>query len=131
MAPRRLFPERIPGGSDSPFIAHGKQAGGSVRSTLHESARVPARHALVRRLMRGHRKTDRGRAWRHPLPHLPLPGFRFSKRGQPFRPFWKLRLPELAQFSMNPTLESVRVSDSQEKYSTHGAALVFLNRDGW
>ena len=38
-----------------------------------------------------------------------------------------LRLPELAQFSMNPTLESVRVSDSQEKFSTHGAALVFLN----
>ena len=37
------------------------------------------------------------------------------------------RLPELAQFSMNPTLESVRVSDSQEKYSTHGAAWVFLN----
>ena len=38
-----------------------------------------------------------------------------------------LRLPELAQFSMNPILESVRVSDSQEKYSMHGAALVFLN----
>ena len=36
------------------------------------------------------------------------------------------RLPELAQFSMNQTLESVRVSDSQEKYSTHGATLVFL-----
>ena len=37
------------------------------------------------------------------------------------------RLQELAQFSMNPTLESVRVSDSQEEYPTHCATLVFLN----
>ena len=39
----------------------------------------------------------------------------------------KLRLPEFAQFSMNPTLESVRVADSQERHPTHGAALIFQN----